>query len=83
MTEDKMVGKITHYFPKAGAAVIKVESPIKVGDKVKIVSVATEFEQEISSMQIDREPIVSAKIGDEVGIGVEQEAKEGSKVYLA
>jgi len=80
----KFVGEITHYFPKAGAAVIKLEKPLKVGDKVKIVGgKAGEFEQAVSSIQIDRQPIEEGKAGDEVGVAVDQPVKEGYKVYTA
>lgn len=81
--EGKLVGVITHFFPHVSAAVLKVEAPLKVGDKVKIVTPGgAEFEQEISSMQIDRADITEAKAGDEVGIKVDQKVHEGCKVYL-
>ena len=80
----ELIGKITHYFPKVGAAVIKLEKPLKVGDKVKIVGgKAGEFEQEITSIQIDRQPIEEGKVGDDVGVAVDQPVKEGYKVYAA
>ena len=78
----ELIGKITHYFPKVGAAVIKLEKPLKVGDKVKIVGgKAGEFEQEITSIQIDRQPIEEGKVGDDVGVAVDQPVKEGYRVY--
>lgn len=82
-TEGKLVGVITHFFPHVSAAVLKVESPLKVGDKVKIVAPnGKEFEQEISSMQIDRADIAEAKAGDEIGIKVDEKVHEGCKIYL-
>jgi len=78
----EFLGEITHYFPKAGAAVIKLEKSLKVGDKVKIVGGKVgEFEQVVSSIQIDRQPIEEGKVGDEVGVAVDQPVKEGYKVY--
>ena len=82
--DEGLIGEITHYFPKAGAAVIKLERPLKVGDKIKIVGGKEgEFEQTISSMQIDRQPIQEGKVGDEVGVAVDQQVREGYKVYTA
>ena len=79
----RMVGTVTHYFPKVQAAVVMLESALKVGDKVKFVAPnGEEFEQEITSIQVDRQPIEQAKSGDEVGVGVEKEVKEGYKVSI-
>lgn len=81
--EGKLVGVITHYFPHVSAAVLKVESPVKVGDKIKIITPSgKEFEQEVSSLQIDHAEISEAKKGDEIGMKVDEKVHEGCKVYL-
>lgn len=78
----KIIGEITHYFPHVSAAVVKLNDVLKVGDQVKIVGGGNEFEQEVTSMQIDRSPIEAAKKGDEVGIQVREKVREGYKVYI-
>lgn len=84
MAEGKLVGEITHFFPHVSAAVLKVKSPIKIGDRIKVVAPnGEEFEQAISSMQIDRTEIAEAKSGDEIGLKVDQKVHEGCKVYIA
>lgn len=86
--EGKKAGVITHYFPKVQAAVVKFETDVKIGDKVKIVGQRGESheqfeaEQEVSSLQKDRAPVESAKKGDELGMKVEKEVQEGDEVYL-
>lgn len=81
--EGKLVGVVTHFFPKVSAAVLKVESPIKIGDRIKIVAPGgSEFEQQIDSMQIDREEITEAKSGDEIGMKVDQKVHEGCKIFI-
>ena len=80
MTETK-VGTITHYYDKIGVAVVEVLAPIKVGDKIKISGHDKEFEQVISSMQVEHQNIEQAKKGDAVGMKVEQPVKEGDEVY--
>lgn len=83
MAEGKLIGEITHFFPHVSAAVLKVKSPLKVGDRIKIVAPnGVEFEQEVSSMQIDRKEIDEASSGDEIGLKVDQKVHEGCKVYL-
>jgi len=78
---DAKVGTITHYFDRIGVAVINVLAPIKVGDKIKIVGHDQEFEQEITSMQVEHENIEKAKKGDDVGLKVDQAVKKGDEVY--
>ena len=56
MTDTK-VGVIVHYYDKIGVAVVKVLTPIKVGDRIKISGHDKEFEQEIASMQVEHKNI--------------------------
>ena len=84
----KKVGVVTHYFPKVGAAVVKFEAGVKVGEKVKIKGSrgdkheGFEFEQTIESMQKDHATVEEAKAGDELGVKVEKEVQEGDEVCL-
>ena len=77
---DIQIGTVTHYFDKIGVAVIAISKPIKVGDTIKFKS-QTEFEQEVTSMQIEHESIQEAKAKEEVGMKVDQPVKKGDKVY--
>jgi len=77
----KKIGTITHYFPKVGAAVVKLEADLKVGDKIKIKGHGKEFEQTVESMQINRQPIEQATAGQEIGLKVDQPVKEKDEVY--
>jgi hypothetical protein len=64
----KVIGIVTHYFPKVRAAVVKLKVPLSVGDTVKIKGHTTDFIQAVNSMQIDHVPIDAAKKGDEIGL---------------
>jgi len=80
--EEKLIGKITHYFSNIGVAVVDLSAPLKEGDMVRIVGgESTDFEQKIASMQIDHKEIKSAKKGDSVGIKVDEKVHEGYKVF--
>ena len=63
-------------------AVVKlVSGDLKVGDKVKVTdSQGEEFEQEITSMQIEHAKIEIAKKGDEFGLKVDKSVKDKSTV---
>ena len=81
MMTDTKVGTITHYYDKIGVAVVEVLAPIKVGEKIKISGHDKEFEQVISSMQVEHQNIEQAKKGEAVGMKVDQPVKEGDEVY--
>jgi len=80
--EEKLVGKIIHYYGKINVAIIEVLANIAVGDKIHIKGHGTDFEQTISSMQIEHQNIDKAKKGDVIGLEVNQKIKEGDEVYL-
>lgn len=80
---EKEIGIVTDFFAKVNAAAIKISSPLKVGDKIKIKTGTQELEMTISSMQINRIPVKAAKKGDEVGILTPEPVHKGNKVYKA
>lgn len=78
---DKLIGHVTHYFPKVSVAVIKLtDGGLAVGDTVKIAA-KNEFTQIVQSMQVDHAPVESGKVGDEVAIKVDQPADEKDQVF--
>lgn len=80
--EGKPVGQVTHYFSEIKVAVLKIVSPIKEGDEIRIIGGEnTDFTQNVSSMQIDHKEVGSAKKGDDVGLKVKEKVREGYKVY--
>jgi U32 family peptidase len=77
----KEIGKVSDYFEHVKAAAIKLESGLKVGDRIKVQGGEVEFEQEVKSMQINRKDVKGGKKGDEIGIIVEQTVRKGYKVF--
>ncbi|MFA5360687.1 MAG: translation elongation factor-like protein [Candidatus Paceibacterota bacterium] len=80
--EEKLIGKITHYFNKIEVAIIELSGELKKGDRIHIKGKSTDFEQDVSSMQIDRQDVEKAKKGDAIGLKVDEKVKEGDEVYL-
>ena len=80
--EGKKVGKITHYFNKIGVAVIELEDTMKDGDKIKIKGATTDFDQTVSSMQIEHEQIAEAKAGQAIGMKINKEVRPGDEVFI-
>ena len=75
-TKEKPIGKITHWFDKIGVAVIELKGTLKKGEKVTIRRGEEEFEETITSMQVDHEDVTTAKKGDDVAVKFSQKVKE-------
>ncbi|MFH1473249.1 MAG: translation elongation factor-like protein [bacterium] len=78
----KKVGKVTHYYGKIDVAILKLTTSLKVGDRIKFKGHGADFEQDVSSMQINHESVEKAKKGDDVGLRVSEPVKEGTDVSL-
>ena len=79
---EKEIGTISSYFEKVGVAAIKLSDSLKVGDKIHILGYTTDFEVDVGSIQIEREPLEEAKAGDHVGIKVSEKVRPNDKVFL-
>ena len=77
----KLIGRVTHYFPKVRAAVVKLKAPLAIGDQVKIKGHTTDFTQNVASIQIDHVPINLAKKGQEIGLLVDSRVRQNDIVY--
>lgn len=74
------IGEVTNYFEHVKAAAIKLTKPLKIGDTIQIKGGEIEFEQKVTSIQLDRKSITQGKKGDEIGIKVSQKVRRGYKV---
>lgn len=69
------------YFDKIEVAIVKVTSPLRIGDKIIFEKQDGLFEQKIKSMQLNRKDITLATTGSEIGLKVYQKPTVGSPVY--
>jgi hypothetical protein len=76
-----VIGTVTHYFPHVRAAVIKLKAPLSVGEIIKVKGHTTDFTQNVTSLQMDRDPIVTAKKGQEIGLQVDSRVRQHDLVY--
>ncbi len=83
-TEEKQekVGVVTHYYSKLGVGIIKLERGLSVGDKVKFKGSTTDFEQAVAEMQLEHKGLDAGKKGQEVGVKVTNQVRDGDEVYL-
>jgi putative protease len=81
MQEEK-VGKVQKFFAKPSVAAIEVIAGVlKIGDMLHFKGHTTDFEDTITSMQVENEPIEEAKQGDLIGIRVKERVRENDTVY--
>lgn len=75
------VGEVIHYFQEIEVGAIRLTDNLQVGDRVKIQGNTTDFEQVISSIQIEDDSVEEAGPGDEIGTKVEKRVRQGDEVY--
>ncbi len=79
---EQLIGTVTHYFGKAHVAAIEItNSELHVGDTIHVVGHTSDFTQQIKSMQIDRAPVDTAGVGDQIGVRVAEHAREHDRVF--
>ncbi len=77
---EKPLGKVTHYFPKIGVAVVALSDDLKQGEEIRFSGTQTDFTQKVNSMQVEHKTIASAMRGQEIGLKVDQDVKVGDRV---
>ncbi len=77
------LGKVTHYFPKIGVAVVALSDDLKQGEEIRFTGPQTDFTQKVVSMQIEHTVIPAAARGQEIGLKVDRDVKVGDRVLKA
>ena len=75
------IGKVTHYFDRINVAVLELTDGIRVGDTVHFLSHATDFKQEVNSLQIEHQNVDEAKPGQDVALKVAQKVHPNDAVF--
>jgi hypothetical protein len=76
------VGEVTHFFGKINVAVVELSKELKVGDKVHFLGSHTDFQQEVTSMQVEHESIMVGAADSEIAIRTTQRVRRGDSVFL-
>ncbi|HLE96672.1 MAG TPA: translation elongation factor-like protein [Candidatus Thermoplasmatota archaeon] len=77
---EEPIGRVTHFWPKAGAASLELSQPLKLGDRVRIRGHGHDFVQSVTSLQVQREPRRIVTPGQEVAIRVTMPVHEDDEV---
>ncbi len=79
---ERLIGRVTHYYGKAGVAAIELEDTLRVGDRIRIKGHTSDWDQVVESMQIEGGGTGQGERGQTVGIKVPEHAREHDAVYL-
>jgi len=75
------IGRVTHYFPKISVVVVELKGSLSTGDKILVKGPTTNFQQTVTSMQIEHKNVEKAERGQSIGLKVDQKAREGDIIY--
>lgn len=79
---EEEIGRVTHYFPKIGVAVVEITAgSLKVGEAIRIKGHTSDLTQTVESLQKEHLSIPEIKMGDSAGMKVKEHVREGDKVY--
>ena len=76
------VGSVNKYFDKIGVGMIQVtQGELAIGDTIHIKGNSTDLTVTISSIQVQRKPVQTAKPGEEAGIKLDSKVRQNDKVF--
>ncbi len=79
--EGEKIGIISHYFGQINVAVVNLSGELKVGNSIRVKGATTDFEMEVDSMQIDKQPVNEASSGQSIGLKIGEKVRVGDEVY--
>jgi putative protease len=79
----EQIGHVSAYYSKISVAAIELTATLSVGEKIRVKGTTTDFEIEVTSMQIDREAVETAGAGTGVGVQVSDKVRRNDAVFRA
>lgn len=76
------IGKVVHFFDKAGMAMIELSGDLGVGEKIRFEFDGEKlFDQTVDFLKMDYKNVDNAKAGQMVGFKTSQEVEVDTLVY--
>jgi translation elongation factor EF-1alpha len=82
LSEEREIGKISHYYSKINVGVIELSGTLKVGDTIRIKGATSDFTQKVDSMQIEHEQVKEAGSGQSIGLKVKEPVRQHDQVFV-
>jgi translation elongation factor EF-1alpha len=80
MTEQS-IGSVAAFYSKISVAAIELTGTLSVGDRIRIKGATTDFEMDITSMQIDHAAVETAGAGQGIGMKVPDRVRPNDQVH--
>jgi len=77
----KRIGIVTHYYNRIGVAVLELDAPLKMGERLLFLGHTSEFTQLVGSMEIDHRKVQEVGAGAEVAVKVICRVRRGDQVF--
>jgi putative protease len=81
MPSGERIGEVTHYYDRASVAVLKLTQDLKLGEELHFLGKNSDFEQKVTSMQIEHQAVTEVRAGQEVAVQVKQKVRPGDSVF--
>jgi hypothetical protein len=81
MASGERIGEIAHYYDRISVAVLRLTQTLKAGDTVHFLGRHTDFEQVITSMEVEHKTVGEASGGSEVAVKVHQRVRPGDAIF--
>ena len=79
---EKLIGKVNHYFNKISVAIIEItDDELNIGDTIHIKGHTADFNQVITSIQVERVPVQKANKGDQAGVKLDAPVHQHDQVF--
>jgi hypothetical protein len=82
MSEPRAIGKVIHYWTRLNVAGVELTDNLKMDDWIQFRGATTDFQQRVTSLQLDRQFISEAQSGQRVGILTADRVRVGDTVFL-
>jgi putative protease len=80
---EEEIGVIDHYYNHAHIAGLWIKSGhLRLGDRLHFKGHTTDFEETVSSMQVNHHDVKEVGVGAHVGIPVHDKVREHDRVYI-
>lgn len=82
MSEPRAIGSVIHYWSRLSVAGVDLSDSLRTDDWVYFRGATTDFQQRVTSMQLNHRFINEAHAGQQIGVLVAEKVRVGDTVYL-
>jgi putative protease len=82
MFEPRAIGSVIHYWSGLGVAGVELSDSLRMDDWVYFRGATTDFQQRVTSMQLNHRFVNEAHAGQQIGILVADKVRVGDTIFL-